>query len=1711
MNDGYALVKAATNYSNENTDTAIAKVAELVEEVRLGHMADDFKALETYKTVETLGDVVVALSTNAKVDEVTPKAVTLAKALLKDGTLGSIAINNEATINDVYTPAYEVVKAASGKQIKEGGALDVIIDYALDNFGGIMLKNVAKDVPETAKNLNVKGTDGVLELVDDVLKTTNFKAETREALIALANDVLADTTVSAIGMDGDAELGDIISDVYDVVKAVTGKNDEKIGKVVDAVAELANTVPVTLGNVAGDLRNVRIYDTADAVEKIVAALTDNATANRITSSAVKQIKNFIDEDSTFVSAVFSKVSLSKVNDALADVLFDSTMETLLNGSTADKAKAYVIYYIDANVAAIAYMVARQKVSDFLGDRTIEKIISVAGKTPEISNALANVVINDILRVSADKLTGNYDDKGGMTGTEFLEKYFADSTIGDVIGVYLPEKVAANNVVKHIGEVKLIDVYEAITGKVDRWQFVRNVLDGLTVGDTYNNKVISVKGNVLEIVYYIASIELNDVVGMILPRFITTAAYPNVSADYIVDNYFTAAGTSPLVTVMGDAKVEHAVSPFLSSSLRNNFIVSKFMPITVKDVYEVVRGRAGINALLYKALENVHVAEVLGYTAGEGGKWLDKKGNARFEYTANPSQLTLIDGYLVKPFVKDLISISIGKFFKPTSGDSYLTQVRNGTVKIGDIFDMTYSESEQTWYRGSDVTDTPSTLWNAVFSKTVTDFTSGDVKNTVINTFGNIRFGELLYDLTYNDTTDTWIYNPSNGITFEDGKLISRIEKNVFRLRLNDIYVDGNINTTNVMNSVLEDIYVGDALGYKTLTVTGFDKTAATEEKTLLDVIATYGKETDGFGKTYKISDAANLYYVLESSSNYYFVSEEKGTYKKMTVSIPAVRRLDYDDFAFTEAESESTGKDLFTVSQLGYVWQDGNGVSANTIYNILSNTKLTDMVNPPEGSTGNIPLLDELGWLSISDLPFDLGNNKIIEKISDYPLCKIGDEINNLYIGDVMDYYIGDAVDTSAMDTVVEKDGVAVVKSVTVLGTTTYYKLKGKEYYEAELTSSATRKMNYPAAYERKYGTGATFDATSSADNYDFVWKKEEGGTYNKVDALAALMAGLKIGDMTGSFNLNDRIEWLSISDMFDEGSSIKDNAFFKGIIDVPLCDISNATSELYLSNVLGYTRANEMTAYAGMEYNEIAGFTPVTTSITDVLTDGTIFIRKAIDYKDNSAHWYLADPTVASRKPVADITADDYSYTYEEDRGGTIVPVTDRINIFIADMKVKQLSDDSARHDMLIGRINYLTLEEVLGADNSLFDNNIFKSLKDKPICTLGDAINDMRLGEFMNYSLVSHPTTGYSDTAIAGIKKHNSNDEYLREIDGVWYKTTASIANRKDAYGETVTASDYTFVWQHKDSGNNLVDVDSIVNNVIASFKVGDISTGADAMIDQILWLSAPELLGASATSGAIFTAIGDAPMKKINDAINDVYVGELMNYELQEVADVTGYTHVIITDTVLYNGTNYVKAKDGKWYKAADMDTDGTVDEDDFDFVWKKIADGTEVTGVEGIMANIQIGNLDSANFSEKVKALKLSEVITVEAGSLTDLLVGDATLGNMSTAVENNMKTISVGTLITKGIIDLSEGDINNAMKLKGYYAYQDGAVATGNKYYDNYTLTDNNIFTTSTVVTGAGATDTNTVVAPVGTEQKGDGYIDWHDMSLSQFMSVLISA
>ncbi|MBP5308607.1 MAG: hypothetical protein J6Z34_05700 [Clostridia bacterium] len=1719
----YDLVKAAANYNNANTDVAVEKAVTLLNSapVRLGHMANDFKAIDTYTAIDTVSEIVVAVSANAKVDEVTPKAAELVKVLVKDGTIGATGINTEATIEEVYESAYEVVKAASGQQIKDGSAIDVIIDYALDHFGSIALKDIAKDAPETAKNLEVKGAGSVLELVDNVLATTTVKPAVKDAIVALAEDLLDDTTVSAIGINNSANLGDVVNDGYGVVKAVTGKENEKVTNVIAAVTGLVNTVPVTLGNIVGELRSIRVYDAADAVAEIVAAITDNQTANRIASSAVRQTKNFVDEESTFTRATIKNLSLSTVNDALADVLFDSTMETLLNGSNADKAKAYVIYYIDANVAAIAYMVARQKVSDFLGDRTIEKVISVGGKTPEISNALANVVINDILRVSVDTLTGNYDNNGGLTVPEFIDMYFADSTLGDVINVFLPEKVAGNNVVKHIGEVKLIDVYEAITGKVDRWQFVRNVLDGLTVGDTYNNKVISVKGNVLEIVYYIASIELNDVVGMILPRFITTAAYPKVSADYIVDNYFTAAGTSPLVTVMGDAKVEHAVSPFLSSSLRNNFIVSKFMPITVKDVYEVVRGRAGINALLYKALENVHVAEVLGYTAGEDGKWLDKKGNARFEYTANPSQLTLIDGYLVKPFVKDLISISIGKFFKPTSGDSYLTQVRNGIVKIGDIFDMTYSESEQTWYRGSDVTDTPSTLWNAVFSKTVTDFTSGDVKNTVINTFGNIRFGELLYDLTYNDTTDTWIYNPSNGITFEDGKLISRIEKNVFRLRLNDIYVDGNINTTNVMNSVLEDIYVGDALGYKTLTVTEFDKTAATEEKTLLDVIATYGKETDGFGKTYKISDAANLYYVLESSSNYYFVSEEKGTYKKMTVSVPAVRRLDYDDFAFTEAESESTGKDLFTVSQLGYVWVDENGVNAKTIYNVLSNTKLSDMVNPPEGSTGNIPLLDELGWLAISDLPFNLGGNAIIDRISDYPLCKIGEEINNLYIGDVMDYYIGDAVDTSAMDTVVEKDGVAVVKSVTVLGTTTYYKLKGKEYYEAELTSSATRKMNYPAAYERKYGAGATFDRYSSADNFDFVWKKETSpNVYEEVDALTAMMASIKIKDMSAGFNLNDKIDWFSINDMFTDDSSIKNNALFKGIVDAPLCDISNAANSLYLYTVLGYDRVGEVTEYAGKAYDEIAGYTPAVAGDHTVLTDGHgNYIKRAVKYEDESTLWFVADGTIADRKAQTDRKAADYSFNYTEKKEvagiETDVAVTDHLKVLVADMTLDEFSKGG--FDAIMNNINYLTLEEVLGGDNGLFGNNIFNSLKDKPIGTLGTAINDMRLGEFMNYSLVEHTTTGYSDIAVTGIMKHDVNDEYLREVDGKWYKVTAEVADRKAAYSEPVTAADYTFVWQQSS-----VDVSSIVNRVIASFKVSDISSGADTMIDQILWLSAPELLGTAATDSAIFRAIGDAPMKKINEAINDVYVGELMDYELQEIPATAfiGYTGTVVSGKVLKNPATeeYAKEKDGKWYKAKDMyagsDTTHSYVAEDFDFVWKKkaTAGGAEVTGVEGIMANIQIGSLNTANFSDKVKALKVNEVMTVESGSLMDILVGDSTIGNMGTTVEDNMKTISVGTLITKGILTgMDEDKIGMLMVHNGYRGYRTDAVDTTSEYYA-LGLTDSNLYQGSVTIylSYDPGTDTyNTATAISATEVQGDDYIDWHDMSLSQFMAAII--
>ncbi len=1540
----------------------------------------------------------------------------------------------------------------------------LVLDFIYDNFGEVRYSHIAADARDAAAALEV------YEIIDFIGGIADRIPAVPEGITAssvkLLKDLLKDSVVTEIGINEEAIVGTLTDDVYGLVKAAASFENEKADGVVGSLSNLFANVRVL--HFTEDFVNIEIADIGSAVNAIVEVFVTEGPVHRIITTLVDEFVLLVKEGATIGNFGFvDNITLGLINDALARVLFEKDMATLLAGEIQDKVKAYIIYYIDFNVGAILYMTARDLVTDILGDMTVNTEISIAGKTPEISYMIRDVKLNDILRATIDKFTGSVDRNGTMPFTQFLNTYFEGATVGDVIGVFLPEKIANKRGVQHVLDTLLLDVYRVIRHQIGKGEFLHIVLDGVVAGDFTNDKVLSFNGNQIGIFNYLNKIELNDLVAVTIPRIRPVSGYPLMSGTAFLKKYFTEEGGYITEFGLKDATVKDLIGPFVPAVISENVLASGntvgeevkggLLNLSLYDIFLTVMGRMGKRALLYKALDGIRLGNVIGltYTDGETtAYWAQSDGSPRIIYSPNEEELRYMDSvdYVLKALINDVLYTDLGKLVNPTP--NLINQLKSGEASLGDVLDLEHEDGENggRWYRPASAGNVYAIpLWNAVYNLKYTDL-EGGVRKLILDRFGYLRVGEIFFDISFDETIGKWIYNPSDEVIFEDGKLISRIQKNLFKLRLEDITVDGQLSADRIMDHLFEDIYIGDAMGYHITSVRGLPQSADTAtEITFAEVVAAYGAVSEVGEGFYKITDAAtDLYYVEERNAagetECYFLEFEDGRYVKKVMAVTDIRKIEYDELAPAD----------YTVAMLGYVWT-ADGEPVDSVYSILANTRI-DQVFGIGGDAGSIPLLDDIGWLAIADFDIDFGaESSILDKVADIPLCRIGDAMNDLYIGELIGYDMGegititeDAIGTEYTAVVTVTDDETGTEEIVVVskeidGSTVYYKKHGDLWYKAILTESARRKTTYVAAYQRRESTEEAYTLNHLAD-YDFDWK--DGG--ETLNGLSALMAGLSIFTILNE-DFNTHIEWMGIKDVFTNPDF--DNNILSAISDYPLCDIDNAINSLSIADVMGYKYASEALTEKPDGAETVVS---ASGSLPEVIKVADKYYKYVVRYEDGAHVWYEVDSSIADAKNAAaakdpdasgkteyDVTAADYTFKYKDGEGATAKDVQ-VLNALIADLTVANIGSGLSG---VIDRIQWLTLKNVLGEGNSLFkDNTLFDIIGDKPIRSIGTEIDNISIGQLMDYhreggveiaesdiatiALTYKQVADHNGAAIAGVVVDEATNTYYRldESDGKYYPADSKIADRKRADNEgketedltAITADDYTFKYTDSDV--------SAVNKVIGSFTIGSVTDGN--MMDTLLWLSPAELLGESAVeSNAVFKAVGEQPMCKIDQAINNVVVGDLMGYEYGTVNELGAFTALDKSD------------ESGKWYEV--------VSEDD-----PAVGTYKEVKGISAVMAGLTIDGLGNGEFSKTVSTLGVADVIdfeplpegfnpddpkTFEAAAGLSILSfvyaknPDVQLEDLGTAIQQTVATLTLGEMELIGMLDfgLRSGDIRMA--------------------------------------------------------------------------------
>ena len=221
------------------------------------------------------------------------------------------------------------------------------------------------------------------------------------------------------------------------------------------------------------------------------------------------------------------------------------------------------------------------------------------------------------------------------------------------------------------------------------------------------------------------------------------------------------------------------------------------------------------------------------------------------------------------------------------------------------------------------------------------------------------------------------------------------------------------------------------------------------------------------------------------------------------------------------------------------------------------------------------------------------------------------------------------------------------------------------------------------------------------------------------------------------------------------------------------------------------------------------------------------------------------------------------------------------------------------------------------------------------------------------------------------------------------------------------------------------------------IASKTLGELSEANfdfDVLLEGVTF---GELIGVTADSPVIMQKLADTEITRLEEKLNEMYVGDLLDYHRREI-DVVGLQLTletvttdnesnnicIITTTGEYQGL-YIRYDTitKKFYEAQSCKADHTQHTDEcFDYQYYD-KNGNKADGINNIVSNLSVSNLDSSDLTDKVMNLPLSEFYQSQQSGVLSLIDTDTSLSNLPAALTDAVSNAAMGTLIENGIIEI----------------------------------------------------------------------------------------
>lgn len=489
-------------------------------------------------------------------------------------------------------------------------------------------------------------------------------------------------------------------------------------------------------------------------------------------------------------------------------------------------------------------------------------------------------------------------------------------------------------------------------------------------------------------------------------------------------------------------------------------------------------------------------------------------------------------------------------------------------------------------------------------------------------------------------------------------------------------------------------------------------------------------------------------------------------------------------------------------------------------------------------------------------------------------------------------------------------------------------------------------------------------------------------------DTLSNIVADIEIVEiMDGTLSVNTMFDGVKVGEFmgydFDENSGkwFHNNEEIKDKLSLAIAKIDASTLTSGNLNINTIVEGLKVGDILGYKYNEATDSwsTKDGTEISDALTKKFVNFNM-VDLIDGN----FSIDDLATGLKIGDVMG----YTYDQTSGKWFdgdKEITDKLTSNFADQDIQNLINNGLDMTSLVSNMK---VGELMGYSYDTTKNAWYKG---------GSRITNVLTIKFIEQNASSFANGTLDINAIA-------QDIKMGDLMGYTFDSTTS-------------------KWY---DANEIEVTDRLTIN-IASQTLGSLSESNFKFETLVDGVTLGSLITINDSSSAIMKKLKDTEINQISQKLNELYIGDLLDFHRAEVDVNTVACQEISANIKQISSTGeYVRFDQlsGKWFKAQACVSDHTQHQDScYDFIF---FDGTEtkVSAVNNIISNLSVSNIDTSTLVEKIKNIPLSEFYDSQQSGVFSLLGQEnPTLAQLPTALTNAVSNATMGVLISNGIIEL----------------------------------------------------------------------------------------